>query len=138
MTIQVDWNDRIVYSSSLGITVWKQKNFRYIWASQTAQAVGSILMTIIVMVDVFKETNSVFGSGLVLALSSFGSVLAERSLLLLFSVSICCKQRPGQHGSERSVHYASAYANRLAYPLISFICCYFCKALSAPGILPHS
>lgn len=74
MTIQVDWNDRIVYSSSLGITVWKQKNFRYIWASQTAQAVGSILMTIIVMVDVFKETNSVFGSGLVLALSSFGSV----------------------------------------------------------------
>ncbi|MCY9218662.1 MFS transporter, partial [Bacillus haynesii] len=33
------------------------------------------MMTIIVMVDVFKETNSVFGSGLVLALSSFGSVL---------------------------------------------------------------
>ncbi|MGG0836739.1 MFS transporter [Bacillus paralicheniformis] len=64
-----------MYSSSLGKTLWNQKNFRYIWASQTAQAVGSILMTIIVMVDVFKETNSVFGSGLVLALSSFGSVL---------------------------------------------------------------
>lgn len=64
-----------MYSSSVGKTLWNQKNFRYIWASQTAQAVGSILMTIIVMVDVFKETNSVFGSGLVLALSSFGSVL---------------------------------------------------------------
>ncbi|MED1715425.1 hypothetical protein [Bacillus paralicheniformis] len=64
-----------MFSSSLGKTLWNQKSFRYIWASQTAQAVGSILMTIIVMVDVFKETNSVFGSGLVLALSSFGSVL---------------------------------------------------------------
>ncbi|WFA03339.1 MFS transporter [Bacillus sp. HSf4] len=59
-------------SDSRSQSIWKEKNFILIWTSQAAQSVGSIMMTVFVMVEIYKKTDSVFGSSLILALSSLG------------------------------------------------------------------
>lgn len=41
--------------------IWSQKNFLIIWLSQTLQTLGKILVTVVIMVEVYKLTDSVIG-----------------------------------------------------------------------------
>ncbi|MEB2280126.1 MFS transporter [Lysinibacillus xylanilyticus] len=60
-------------------SIWFQKNFLIIWLSQTLQTVGAILVSVVIMVEVYKLTNSVIGPSIILTIMTLGSLLGGLS-----------------------------------------------------------
>ncbi|GAB1786497.1 MFS transporter [Priestia megaterium] len=58
-------------------SLFLNKNFKILWTSQILQTLANTLLTISVMVNVYKQTNSVLGSGAVLALTSLAGFLSN-------------------------------------------------------------
>lgn len=57
------------------VSLWKQPNFVYLFCSQTSQSVAFILLQVVVMVEVYARTGSVFNSSMVPAVTAIGSFL---------------------------------------------------------------
>ncbi|SFF67960.1 Major Facilitator Superfamily protein [Planifilum fulgidum] len=53
--------------------LFRQPPFVMLWLSQTLQSLGTVLLQVIVMVNVYRHTDSVFSSSLVLAVMALGS-----------------------------------------------------------------
>lgn len=70
-------NDINTTSNKTGVQrpLWQQPNFMFLFSSQTTQSVAFILLQVVVMVEVYTRTGSVFGSSLVPAISALGSFL---------------------------------------------------------------
>jgi len=58
-------------------SLFLNKNFKILWTSQILQTLANTLLTIAVMVNVYKQTNSVLGSGAILALTSAAGFLSN-------------------------------------------------------------
>ncbi|GAA0358943.1 MFS transporter [Bacillus horti] len=52
--------------------LWKQSNFFFLFSSQVSQSMAFILLQVVVMVEIYAQTGSVFGSSLVPAINAFG------------------------------------------------------------------
>ncbi|WP_394555725.1 MFS transporter (plasmid) [Priestia aryabhattai] len=61
----------------MGKSLFLNKNFKILWTSQILQTLANTLLTIAVMVNVYKQTNSVLGSGAILALTSAAGFLSN-------------------------------------------------------------
>jgi len=57
--------------------LFRQPPFVMLWLSQTLQSLGTVLLQVIVMVNVYRHTDSVFSSSLVLAVMALGLLQAE-------------------------------------------------------------
>src|SRR5690606_36344615 len=53
--------------------LFRQPPFVMLWLSQTLQSLGTVLLEVVVMVKVYRHTDSVFSSSLVLAVMALGS-----------------------------------------------------------------
>jgi hypothetical protein len=53
--------------------LFRQPQFVKLWLSQTLQSLGTVLLQVVVMVKVYRHTDSVFSSSLVLAVMALGS-----------------------------------------------------------------
>ncbi|SDB85280.1 MFS transporter [Shouchella lonarensis] len=56
-------------------SLWSLPHFRKLWLSQNLNVLSSILLQVVVMIEVYKRTNSIFGSSVVLATISLGLFL---------------------------------------------------------------
>lgn len=57
------------------MSVLKKKDFWNLWISQTMQSLAQVLLSVVVMVEIFRGTNSVLGASSVLVSSSIASFL---------------------------------------------------------------
>ncbi|EGL81380.1 major facilitator superfamily MFS_1 [Caldalkalibacillus thermarum TA2.A1] len=78
------------------IPIWKQVNFVKLWLSQTFNALAHILLQVVVMVQVYKMTNSIVGSASVLAIMS----------LSLFISGLIASKIIDRYSMKNIIHFA--------------------------------
>ncbi|WP_051314588.1 MFS transporter [Alteribacter aurantiacus] len=57
--------------------LWKQPNFLKLWSSQTLNSFAEILLRVVVMLEVYRLTNSVLGAASVFAFMSLSSFISS-------------------------------------------------------------